>query len=627
MLTFKEILEYRKSPDFYWRHIFTLAPLVDKAQQAEQDEDFEKAASYWRRLHHSRFRRLQGGLNLIRLHALGHEQKGIEQVMTSLKKEFPDKVNPWLESGKLFYRQKDFKRAFPDLEKAVLLRPDLESTVNQYIICSRELGETKRAYTTLKKAWLKDKESKHIFKAFVKMAMKAGDPELLGLLNEILKGKEVGDFDEEFALGYIKLIKAILSQEMMVIQDGEVTSIDLDHRKEIIENPKGRLSNWKQSEAARILDNAKKASSKKLNNRREKAKNVLFVSEVNWNFMRPIVESFSADENINVKTLEISNIDFPEGYNHDEIIARRAFSGDDKLSDYPVNQYWAQLFEWADVVYVEWANRAAIWVSWILPSEKRLIIRVHSYEAFTIHPMLINWANVNHLSSVSPHILSYLKDLCGLDKFDLGTGVIPNLNYLDEQLISKEIEEPLSLGMIGYNNKNKNLLLSLELISLLKERGLKPMLYLMGHPFDKDDAPEEEQAYFEKVERLIVEKSLEAHLAYIPFTPKIDEGIKKFNFILSTSFREGTHESLIQAMLRGTMPVIRKWPFLAQYESVEQIYDQSWIFQNADEMASFIEQTMKEGKLEELQDFAKEEAIKRYAFPVVLDQYKSLIIA
>jgi len=622
MLSLKETIAAYRKGSFHWRHILTMAPLVDLAQEHEANEDFEKAVQLWQRLFKNRFRRLQGGLNLIRLSRQAHFHGDVEAIIRSLKSEFPEQVSTWLESGKYFYDKKDFESALGDFEKTVLMRPDIKAAVNQYAKCVDETKQQKHAYQVLKEAIAKDPRSSHLFYVFVKLAKKADDENLQAFLDEHYLSLSPKDL-EEIITGVVSLERFVLSHEMKIMRDGKFTPIDLENRKQVLEDPIRANERWHQNAFAQKIHEAALATEAKKSEQKKNRK-ILLVTEVNWNFMRPLTEALDQDSDFEVRTLELSKVKFPDELKTDALLGRRVLLNQEKIRISEEGHYWQAQIDWADEVFVEWTNRAAIWMSWYLPPEKRLILRIHSYEAFSAHPFLINWGNVDAFVSVSPHILSFVSDLCRLDRYDIEKLVIPNLNYPETFSQKKELEVDCSIGMIGYNNKNKNALMGLEILNQLNAEGIRSKLYLMGHPFDEEQVDQSEKDYQASFMSFLKDHKLEDKVEFIPFNPNIDEGIKRFNFILSTSLREGTHESIIQAMFRGTIPVIRKWPILDQYASAENIYASDWIFQDATSMANFIRDSIQNGKLGQLQEKANKDAETNYGYEQVWSQYRSL---
>ena len=87
----------------------------------------------------------------------------------------------------------------------------------------------------------------------------------------------------------------------------------------------------------------------------------------------------------------------------------------------------ATVVEWADIVWIEFANELAAHVTNELPVEdKQVIIRLHSYEALSGHCAHINWKVVDALIYVAQHIKELLPKQQIRLPADLTTYIIPN---------------------------------------------------------------------------------------------------------------------------------------------------------------------------------------------------------
>nr|HPG48705.1 hypothetical protein [Petrotogaceae bacterium] len=70
----------------------------------------------------------------------------------------------------------------------------------------------------------------------------------------------------------------------------------------------------------------------------------------------------------------------------------------------------AQAYAWAEIVWIEWANDLAVELTNKLTRDsKRIVCRLHSYEALVDYPEKIRWDNVDKLVLVGGHIERILK--------------------------------------------------------------------------------------------------------------------------------------------------------------------------------------------------------------------------
>jgi hypothetical protein len=68
----------------------------------------------------------------------------------------------------------------------------------------------------------------------------------------------------------------------------------------------------------------------------------------------------------------------------------------------------ADLLRWADTVFVDWCDNAAMWTLLHVPRDVRLVIRVHSIEAFSHQPHMMDWSRVADLVFVGAHVRDFM---------------------------------------------------------------------------------------------------------------------------------------------------------------------------------------------------------------------------
>ena len=131
--------------------------------------------------------------------------------------------------------------------------------------------------------------------------------------------------------------------------------------------------------------------------------------------MRDLVPAFSDDDRLEVRTLEFADVPeavdelpslFAESLRKDPPARNGSAERNSNLRR--LDSGHARLLAWADIVFVDWCEWAAVWMSHRLPPETRLVIRLHSYEAFGPWPHLVDWAGVDVLVSEGEHIQRFL---------------------------------------------------------------------------------------------------------------------------------------------------------------------------------------------------------------------------
>ena len=76
-------------------------------------------------------------------------------------------------------------------------------------------------------------------------------------------------------------------------------------------------------------------------------------------------------------------------------------------ADLKLVDHW---MEWGDICWFEWCDSVLVYASHLPAAKnKKIICRLHSYEAFTNYPNNVDWSNVDKLIFVADHIRRYVK--------------------------------------------------------------------------------------------------------------------------------------------------------------------------------------------------------------------------
>ncbi|KIX11558.1 glycosyltransferase [Dethiosulfatarculus sandiegensis] len=307
-------------------------------------------------------------------------------------------------------------------------------------------------------------------------------------------------------------------------------------------------------------------------------KNILFISRINWIFIEPLIRQLEQTERFNIRTFDMICL---HGVNQNYLNAQSIIpteSSKKRSLEYNFiadnNPIFKNLVEWSDIVIIEWGASHAVWCSKFLPIDKKVIVKIHSYEAFSYWPYFMNWGGVDGILFVAHHIKDIFK-LQHEKRIDrISVEVIGNVKEFQNINASNSDESRIfTLGMIGYSNRNKNPLLACKVLKKLLIDNPKWKLHLIGHYWDHETTLEKTELQYKKeFDAFIENNNLRANLKFIKYTENIYEECSNIGFILSCSDREGTHEAVMEAMSVGSIPIIRNWPFAAQFNGVHKLY-------------------------------------------------------
>src|SRR5690606_19883929 len=134
--------------------------------------------------------------------------------------------------------------------------------------------------------------------------------------------------------------------------------------------------------------------------------------------------------------------------------------------------------EWADICWFEWCDELIVNASRIPAARnKKIICRLHRYEAFTQYPANVVWESVDKLIVVTPHLKELLEmNFPGISK-RVDIAVIENGVDL-EKFSYKKRDKGFNVAMIGYIHSRKNPVMLLQIINKLVKTDSRYKLYI-----------------------------------------------------------------------------------------------------------------------------------------------------
>lgn len=205
--------------------------------------------------------------------------------------------------------------------------------------------------------------------------------------------------------------------------------------------------------------------------------------------------------------------------------------------------------KWADICFFEWCDELIIYGSKLkLSNEKKIICRLHSYEAFTDYPRDVNWLSVDKLIFVAEHIRNFTAERFKLDVSK--TEIIPNGIDLSK-LTFRDRKAGFNIAYAGYINYKKGPMLLLHTFKAIYDRDNRYKLYIAGTFQDYRDV-----LYFQQ---MIKEFSLENNVIYEGWQKDLDRWLEDKNYILCTSVLESQNMSVMQAMSKGIKPIVHNF--------------------------------------------------------------------
>ena len=276
-------------------------------------------------------------------------------------------------------------------------------------------------------------------------------------------------------------------------------------------------------------------------------------------------------------------IDHFEEQGHD---VRRVFTG--------AGHVLTNALDWADVIWLEWANELTISLTNaknIDQLKKKMIVRLHSYEAITSLAKRVNWQPVTDIIFVADHVKIYLqKTVSAVAEMDDGTTVIPegarqsvhvipNGIKVENFPLRTIIDNGTKLCSLGHMSHKKGPMLLLHAFLHLqkwydKYNGTPCTLHIGG------DWQEERFLYY--FHYMIKELGLEDKVFLDGQINNVPKWLEDKYAILCTSPWESQNLGLMEAMCCGVRPLVHNFP------GAKEIYRPDWCWSTFDELIGII---------------------------------------
>lgn len=285
------------------------------------------------------------------------------------------------------------------------------------------------------------------------------------------------------------------------------------------------------------------------------------------------------------------------------------------------------LIQEADTVFIEWCTSLAALASLCDPGGARVILRLHSFEAFSHWPHLIDFSRVDDVVFVSEHLRDFAVDaIPGLREENAPRlHVLPLAKKLSPYGLPKTEAARFNVGLVGWGSVAKDPLWATEVVRHLRQDDPRYRLVLIGPPFDGSVSPSA-GSYAEALDQQLAKLRSEDAVEQVGATDDVPSVLRDVGVILSSSVRESFHAGLVEGAASGALPVVRDWPFFAgRPTSARTLFPDDWVVSSPQQAAQRIlrlsstsDAWLQAGRL------AAEHAIATWDWPVVRPLYARL---
>ncbi|MFI7551020.1 glycosyltransferase family protein [Verrucosispora sp. WMMD703] len=318
---------------------------------------------------------------------------------------------------------------------------------------------------------------------------------------------------------------------------------------------------------------------------------MLFFTGINDNFIGPILDRYEATPGVEVRRLNLVEESIrPVLGNGRMRLTRHRLAGSSEHAR-RVQEAWGADVAWADTIFVDWCNLAAAMLTMIDPGSARVIIRLHSFEAFTWWPHLTDWSRVDDLVFVSEHLRDLALAAVPRLRGPQGprTHVIANAMDLHRYVLPKpSAEARFMLGLVGLSAVAKDPRWALEVLRELRRRDDRYRLKLIGDELRTSLGPGVAR-YAEELAADLAELEPTGAVVRTGRTEDVPGALTDVGVILSTSVRESFHCGLVEGAASGAVPVVRDWPFFAgRAHGARTLFPSDWVVSTPAEAAQRI---------------------------------------
>lgn len=299
---------------------------------------------------------------------------------------------------------------------------------------------------------------------------------------------------------------------------------------------------------------------------------LLVIAQQNWTFLRPLLDALRETGHFEILEFEVDGLPEADRPDRESILQARY----DLVTDgrrIPAPERMVQAYEWADVAFVEWGHHILSWVTMLDMAPRLLVARYHRFEAFTPFPLLHDHSVIDRLLHVSPPIRGLVEAMVPASA-EVPTDIVGNLLSRGLGTVSEEPRDTKVLVQVGWNREIKDVLFSIDLIERLRLEDPAYRLNLVGP--ELPDRPSDDTLYQSTVrERLAtLPRGAVEQLGVRRDIPKI---FATAGVVVSSSFGEGTHESVMEGLATGCPAVVRDWPHARDYGGAASIYRSEWV--------------------------------------------------
>lgn len=343
------------------------------------------------------------------------------------------------------------------------------------------------------------------------------------------------------------------------------------------------------------------------------------------NFTKPIIEEFSGLPGLEVRVLDLKAKATPPRRRgqYELILDRLRFATGAAVP--PPSSADAALLAWADTIFVDWCDNAAVWTTLHAPRSARIVVRFHSLEAISHQVHVIDWSRVSDVVFVADHVRALVSQAAPEVSVGPRVHVAPNAMHLERFGKPKEPGADRTIAIVGWAQRVKDPLWALDVLAALRSVDPAWNLLLVGRDF-QERAHLSAMRHRDKFRSRALLDDVRDGIRYLPFTDDVPSALQAAGFVLSSSRREGFPVGVTEGAASGAVPVVRNWPMYAHYGGARGTFPPDWVVDDVDEAVKRIlahadpDVRAKEGAA------ARSYVVEHFDWSVILPTYQDILL-
>lgn len=361
----------------------------------------------------------------------------------------------------------------------------------------------------------------------------------------------------------------------------------------LVERPGEFLAALRTSPAARALTSPRGRAARPAPPPTDRPLRLLVMTNGNAHFLSEIRQRYAEAPEVELRYLHLADDEVAAPLTHQPSrIVNHLVTGRSEYGE-RVEEWLRPHLDWADTLFVDWCVAAAAMTTLVDPGDTRIMVRLHSFETFSLWPHLVDFSRVDDLIFVSSHLRDLTRRVVPAlaDEQAPTLHVLPNAMNLRSFARRKEPASRFTLGLIGNSAIAKDPRWAIEILRRLRAEDDRYRLLLVGSGLDPA-ASNSVCRYQQALSADLAELEPSGAVTRIGHVDDVAEVLASIGIIISSSVRESFHCALVEGAASGAVPVVRDWPFFAQgANGARTLFPPDWVVATPEEAAARIRRT------------------------------------